>query len=294
MEDVGDADACCGAEAGDFAHDLREGGAGDDTVLDDVVRRDAAHGGEGGFAAFPDEGALGIGLGDADFRGGVGAADFVDVSHQGFDFGDGAVELDEEKGAAVGVVGVDGGFGGLDGESVHHFDGSGEHASGNDAADGGAGFVGAREGGEEGLHAFGALDDAENHFCGDAESAFGADENAEEVVAEGVEGFSAEVDQGAVGEDDFEAEDVGGGEAVLETVGAAGVFGDVAADAADGLRGGIGGVEIALREDPGGYIEIDYARLDYYAGVREIDFEDAIHAREADDNAVFHGECAAA
>ena len=74
---------------------------------------------------------------------------------------------------------MDGGFGGLDGERVHHFDGGGEHACGDDAADGGAGFVGAGEGGEEGLHAFGALDDAENHFGGDAESAFGADEDAE-------------------------------------------------------------------------------------------------------------------
>ena len=205
VEDVGDADACFGAEAGNFAHDLGEGGAWDDAVLDDVVGRDAAHGGEGGFAALPDQGALGVGLGDANFGGGVGAADFVDVGHQGFDFSDGAVEFDEEERAAHRVVGVDGGFGGLDGEVVHHFDGGGEHACGDDAADGGAGFVGVREGGEERLHAFGALDDAENHFCGDAERAFGTDENAEEIVAGSVESFSAEVDEGAVGENDFEA-----------------------------------------------------------------------------------------
>ena len=72
VEDVGDADACCGAEAGDFAHDLREGGAGNNAVLHDVVGGDAAHGGEGGFAAFPDEGALGVGLRDADFGSGSG------------------------------------------------------------------------------------------------------------------------------------------------------------------------------------------------------------------------------
>src|SRR5580658_1713596 len=45
VEDVGDADACGGAEAGNFAHDLREGGAGDDAVLHDVV------GGDGPMAA---------------------------------------------------------------------------------------------------------------------------------------------------------------------------------------------------------------------------------------------------
>ena len=60
VEDVGDADARFGAEAPDFAHDLWEGGARNDAVLDDVVGGDAAHGGEGGFAAFPDEGALGV------------------------------------------------------------------------------------------------------------------------------------------------------------------------------------------------------------------------------------------
>jgi hypothetical protein len=102
------------------------------------------------------------------------------------------------------------------------------------------------------------------------------------------------VDEGAVGEDNFEAEDVCGGETVFEAVGAAGVFGDVATDATDGLRRGIGGVEIALRRDAGGDVEIDDAWLDDDASVGEIDFEDAVHAREADDDAVFHGERAAA
>src|SRR5580692_1435144 len=194
MEDVGDADACGGAEAPDFAHNLGKSGAGYDPVLHNVVGRDAAHGGEGGFAAFPDEGALGVGLGYTDFGGGVGAADIVDVGHEGGDFCHGAVEFYEQERATVGVIGVDRGFGGLDGERVHHFDGGGEHARGNDAADGGTGFVGIGERGEEGLHAFGALDDAENHFCGDTESAFGTDENAEEIVTGGVESFSAQVD----------------------------------------------------------------------------------------------------
>ena len=58
VEDVGDAEADLGGHAGDFVQHAREGGAGDDAVLHDVVGRDAAHGGEGGFAALPDEGAL--------------------------------------------------------------------------------------------------------------------------------------------------------------------------------------------------------------------------------------------
>ncbi len=294
MKNIGDAEACFAAELFNFGEDARQGGAGDDAVLDDVVRRDAGHGGEGGFAAFPEEGAFGVGLREANFRGGVGAADFVDVTHERGDFGDGAIELDEKKSAAHGIVSVDGGFGGLDGEIVHHFDGCGQHASSDDAADGGAGFGRARKGGEEGLHGFGALDDAENHFCGDPERAFGADENAEKIVTGRVEGFSAEMDERAVGENDFEAEDMRGGEAVLEAMRAAGIFGDVAADAANGLRTRIGSVEIILRRDAGGDVQIDDAGLDDDVGVGEIDFEDAIHAREADDEAVFDGERAAA
>ena len=294
MEDVGDAEAGFAAEFFDLGEHARESGAWNDAVLHDVVGRDAGHGGEGGFAAFPEEGALGFGLGDANFGSGVGAADFVDVGHERGDFGDGTVEFDEEKRAAHRIVGVDGGFGGLDGERVHHFDGGGQHAGGDDAADGSAGFVGAGESGKQRLHGFGALDDAENHFCGDAESAFGADENAEEIVAGSVERFSAEVDERAVGENDFEAEDVRGGEAVFQAMRAAGIFRDVAADAARGLRRGIGRVEIALRENARGDVKIDDAGLDGDASVREIDFEDAVHARETDDDAVFYGERAAA
>ena len=73
-------------------------------------------------------------------------------------------------------------------------------------------------------------------FGGDAQRALGADEDAEQVVAGGVERFAAEVTIVAVGEHDVQPQHVGGGEAVLEAVGAAGVLGDVAADGADRLR----------------------------------------------------------
>ena len=73
---------------------------------------------------------------------------------------------------------MNGGFGRLDGEVVHHFDSSRKHARGDDAADGGAGFIGGRESCEEGPDAFGTLDDAKNDFCRDAQRALGADEDA--------------------------------------------------------------------------------------------------------------------
>ena len=76
-----------------------------------------------------------------------------------------------------------------------------------------------------------------------------------------------------------------GGEAVFEAVGAAGIFCDVAADGADRLRGRVGSVEIILRGDAVADVEIDYAGFDDGVGVGEIDFEDFVHAGEADDDA---------
>src|SRR5712664_5013858 len=86
---------------------------------------------------------------------------------------------------------MDGGFGGLNGEIVHHLDGSGQHSNGDDAADGGTRFVGGRESGEEGANALRALDYPEDDFCGNAERAFGADEDSGEIVAGSIQRFSA-------------------------------------------------------------------------------------------------------
>src|SRR5215467_2346792 len=94
--------------------------------------------------------------------------------------------------------------------------------------------------------------------------------------------------------DDFEAEDVSGGEAVFEAVRATGVLSNVAADGANGLRGRIGGVEIVLCGHAAGDVEIDDSRLDNSARVGQIDFEDAVHARETDDDTVLDRKRAAA
>src|SRR5690242_10285006 len=84
-----------------------------------------------------------------------------------------------------------------------------------------------------------------------------------------------------------------GGEAVLETMRAARVFRDVSADRADGLRGGIGGIEVAIRRDALRDDGVDHARLNDDAGIGKIDFENLREAREADDDATFGGQRAA-
>ena len=132
VEDVGDAQAGLGGHRLHLVEDARERGARDDAVLHDVVGRDAAHGGEGGFAALPDESAFGVGLRESLFPCAVLCAELADALHLRVDFVDGAVELDEQKTFAVGVAGVDRGFGGEDGGAVHHLHRGGKHAGGDD------------------------------------------------------------------------------------------------------------------------------------------------------------------
>ena len=141
------------------------------------------------------------------------------------------------------------------------------------------------------MHALWAANDAEHGFGGDAECAFAADEDTHEIVAGrvGHAVWRAEPDELARGKDDFAAEHVRRGEAVLETVCAAGVFGEIAADGADDLRGGVGRVEEAGAADEFGDLRVGDAGLDGDESVFEIDGGHAVHAREADDDAAGRG-----
>ena len=96
------------------------------------------------------------------------------------------------------------------------------------------------------------------------------------------------------GKHELQAQDVVGGYAVGQRMRTAGVLRHIAADGAGALAGGIGRVEIALRLDGQRDIQIDHAGLHHRALVFQIDFEDAIHAREADDHAALARDRAAA
>jgi hypothetical protein len=54
MEDIGDAELVAAGDFADAAEGFAEAAAWDDAILDDEVRAEAADGGEGAFAAFPD------------------------------------------------------------------------------------------------------------------------------------------------------------------------------------------------------------------------------------------------
>ena len=85
-----------------------------------------------------------------------------------------------------------------------------------------------------------------------------------------------------------------GGESILQAVQATRILGHIAADRAYRLRRGIGGVEVIRRRTRAVTSEIDDARLDDDAPIGQVHFEDAVHARQADDDAVGDGQRAAA
>ena len=69
-------------------------------------------------------------------------------------------------------------------------------------------------------------------------------------------------------------------------MGAAGVLGDVAADRAHLLARRVGRVEEAVGRNRPRHVEVRHAGLDAHPPVGGIDLEDAVHARQADDDAL--------
>ena len=120
----------------------------------------------------------------------------------------------------------------------------------------------------------------------DRQRAFGADEHAEQIEPGRVERGAAEVHELAVGQHRLDAEHVVDGEAVLQAVRAAGVLGDVAANRADDLARRVGRVVAAERRDPPRDLEVGDARLDDDPQVGDVDVEDAVEPRQADEHAV--------
>ena len=121
-----------------------------------------------------------------------------------------------------------------------------------------------------------------------------ADEDAGQVVAGLIERIAAQVRHARHRQHHAHAEHVVDGEAVLEAVRAAGVFGDVAADGADALRGRVGRIVVAVGRDALCDLEVDHAGLRRpHDCVVEVNLEDPPHPREPDDDAAAHRQRAA-
>ena len=132
----------------------------------------------------------------------------------------------------------------------------------------------------------GLLQDAHRDLGDHAEQPLGAGHQAQQVVAALIEMLAAETHDVAVRQHHLEAENVVGGEPVLQAVHAARVLGDVAADRARDLAGWIGRVVEAFVLDRIGDAEIGDARLGDHAAVLEVDLQDAIELAQAQHDAV--------
>jgi len=294
VENVADLETVFFADAFDFAEGLRQFSARNHAVLNVVSGREASDGAEGVFAALPEKVALLGVAGDADFTRAVEFANFGDLRGVLFGGFAEAVDFDEEDGGAVErESGVNPSFDGAERPAIEHFAGRGSDAARGDFDDGFGGSVNAIVDGEEGFDGFWRVREADGDFGDESERAFGADEKAAKVVAGRVERFAANANELCVGQNKLQAENVVRRDAVSESVRAAGVFGDVAADGAGSLAGGIGREVESGVGDGGGQIGIDDAGLDDGALIFDVEFDNAIHAREGNDDAAVARERAA-
>src|SRR5262249_46320328 len=156
-----------------------------------------------------------------------------------------------------------------------------------DVDDGARRRLGALEDGEQRAHGLARAHEADYRFSNDAHGSFGADENAGEIVSRRIRHAAAEPNDLAAGEHDLDPEYVIDGDAVGERVRAAGIVRDVAADRARRLAARIGRVEKPVLGDRLRDFQIDDAGLDDGDAIFEIDFEDAVEARERQDDAAF-------
>ena len=281
MEDVADVESELSTDFLDAAERLRKFRTRDDAVEDVDPRGDAAECAEGILATFPEQLALFVVAGHADFARFVGAADFVDGGGLRGDGFQHAFDFEEKDGAGIhGKAGVDVIFDDAKGPAVEHFASGRRDAAGGNVGHGFARVVDGFENGEKRFDGFGFAGKFYGDFGDESERAFGANEEAGEIVGARIALLAADADNFAGGEHEFERGDVIGGDSVGERVRAAGIFGDVTADGGRFLAGGIGSEVEPGMLDGACDVEIYDARLDDGALIVEIEFEDAIHTGE--------------
>ncbi len=217
----------------------------------------------------------------------MAGTDFLQPRQQKVLFGRAAFHLDDQHGLGIQrVAGVGEGFAGVDRGAVHELECDRDNAGGNDGIDAGAGDLVGFEGGEHGAGAFRAAQDADRDLGDDGQLALAAGEQAEPIIARGIQVGTANFENFALDGDDFQAEQVVGGDPVAQAMGAARVHADVAADHAGELAGGVGGVERTPALHCRGDADIGDSGLHGGAAVGVVDVQDGIHAHQAEDDAV--------
>ena len=140
-------------------------------------------------------------------RGRVALRDLGDGLEQSVDLVLGAFDLDDEQRFHVeGVAGAGEILADLDRGLVHEFDRHRDDAGGDDAGDAGAGGFRGVKADQHRPGAFRCLEQAHGRLGDDAELAFRADDQAEDIVAGSVEVIAADIDDLAVHQHDAQAQ----------------------------------------------------------------------------------------
>ena len=175
-----------------------------------------------------------------------------------------------------------GGLHGAEDQAVHHLERRRHDAAGDDAGHRLAGRVDRVEDGEERPVGLRDARQPQRRPGDDAERPLAPDDQPDQVVAGPLLHRATECDDLAVGKHELDAEDVVGGDAVLERVRTAGVLGDVAPDGTRGLARRVRGIEQSVGahgvRDP----LVHHAGLGDDATIGAVDRLDAIQPAGAD------------
>ena len=208
-----------------------------------------------------------------------------EVAHQGDELVDlhlRPVELaNQDCGDIHGIAGLAEALRRLDRRLVHHLQPCRDDSGGDDLAHAGAGRGVVGEAEKQRAHRGGLGEYAHRHLGDGTEQPLRPGHDAEHVVALGIELLAAEAQDLAIHQHHLDTEQVVGGEPVLEAVHAAGILGDVAADRAGNLAGGVRRIVEAVGTHRRADGEVGDARLDHGAAVGGVDLEDPVELAEA-------------
>ncbi len=192
-----------------------------------------------------------------------------------------SMRLDIER-----IAGLGEGLADVDRLAVHVLDGDRDDAGADDVGDRLAGLGDLAETEQHGTCSLRLPEDADGDLRHHPELALGADDEADQVIAGGIESAAADLDDLALHGHQLQPENVVGGDAILQAMGAAGVHRDIAGDGAGELARRVRRVEETGMGDLAGDRQIGDAGLHPHGAIGEIDVQHAVHLGDAEHNGV--------
>lgn len=290
VAEAGDGEPAFLLQAGGEAHEVDEPGARHDDIFVQFAQTGGFERGGETPADIPDALAGGFVAGHRDPGGLHGAEESGQIGQ----FRKHAALLPVDFENEVGVARRNGdirteGAGGLESEGIGHFDGGGQETLPENGLHGGGSGFDIGETGGDGSAKRRVGEEAKGGLADNSQQTLGAGEKAHEIEAGFVfVGAPADAEDASIHEHDFEAEEVLPGDAVFEAARSTGVGGDISADAAIFQAGRIWWIKQAAGPGFGLQVPSDDSRLHDGDKIPGVDFENFVHALDAEQHAVFH------